>query len=56
MGEMKLCRPCAEAIRRQGVKLTCTSLGVNVKITCERCGYRKYGQKYSEEQHENKNT
>lgn len=40
----KLCRPCAEAIKaKQGDKVSLMSLGVDIKITCEVCGRRRYG-------------
>lgn len=55
MGEMKLCRPCAEVMRKQGHKLVGRALGIDVKITCERCGFRRYGQAYREVQNENTN-
>lgn len=48
MGEMKLCRPCAEEPKRQGKKLTGKALGVDAKITCDKCGRRRYGQAYEE--------
>ena len=48
VGEMKLCRPCAEELKRQGKKLTGKALGVDAKITCDKCGRRRYGQAYEE--------
>lgn len=47
---MKLCRPCAEELKRSGQKLAGKSLGANVKITCERCKRRRYGQEYVKKQ------
>lgn len=41
-----LCRPCAEELKKQGQKLVGHALGVDVKITCDRCGRRRYGKEY----------
>lgn len=43
-----LCRPCGEALAKGGkyTKVLRTSLGADVKITCEGCGRRRYGYAY----------
>lgn len=43
-----LCRPCAEELKKQGLKLVSKPLGTDVKITCEKCGRRRYGKEYAE--------
>lgn len=45
---MLLCRPCAEELKRQGRKLLSRSLGRDTKITCEKCGRRRYGAAYED--------
>lgn len=44
----RLCRPCAEEMKKKGFKLDRKSLGTDAKITCERCGRRRYGSEYTE--------
>ncbi len=48
MGEreqVELCKPCAVARSRSGVRLKTVS-GRSDKITCADCGRRRYGQTY----------
>ncbi len=48
MGEreqVELCKPCAVARSRRGVRLKTVS-GRADKITCADCGRRRYGQTY----------
>ena len=42
---VELCVPCAE-LMRETYRLRKTAGGVNYKITCARCGRRRYGAAY----------
>lgn len=42
----ELCVPCAMGMRAQGFSVRPTRRGVNQKVTCERCGKRRYGGVY----------
>ena len=49
---MELCKPCMEKMRGEGKKLTVLRAGANQKVTCARCGRRRYGALYGEERKE----
>ncbi len=42
-----LCRPCAEHLKRCGEKFVLVRHANDMKITCDRCGLRKYGAEYA---------
>lgn len=41
-----LCKPCSEALKREGKSVVFQSGGRDNKITCDRCGLRKFGSVY----------
>ena len=41
-----LCRPCLEAVKAEGKKPRLVFHGVDKKVTCHRCGRRRYGGTY----------
>ena len=43
MKEMDLCGKCAAKLRGEGCTVQRIAGGVNQKVTCERCGRRRYG-------------
>lgn len=45
-GRLDLCRPCMEHMRGGGEKLEPVRCGSDYKITCSRCGRRRYGATY----------
>lgn len=45
-GRLDLCRPCMERMRGNGEKLEAVKGGSDYKITCSRCGRRRYGATY----------
>jgi hypothetical protein len=47
--EANLCRPCAEHLKNCGEKLLLIKRTSDMKITCDRCGLRKYGAVYVRE-------
>lgn len=50
MSQMELCRPCLEILKKEGHKLTLTKGGSNNKVTCVRCGKRRFGAIYAEQE------
>lgn len=47
MKRTELCRPCACALEREsGKRLQVVRQGVDQKVTCARCGRRRYGAVY----------
>ena len=42
----ELCTPCAKGMQAEGFTVRPIKRGVNQKITCERCGKRRYGGVY----------
>lgn len=47
MKRMELCRPCACALEQESRKrLQVVRQGVDQKVTCARCGRRRYGAVY----------
>ncbi|HWS31027.1 MAG TPA: hypothetical protein VN512_13055 [Clostridia bacterium] len=44
-----LCRPCTEHLKKCGEKLVLMKHANDMKITCDRCGLRKYGAVYVRE-------
>ena len=43
-----LCRPCMEYLKRKGHELRLVKAEANRKITCEKCGRRRFGSEYEE--------
>ena len=41
-----LCRPCMEALRREGATVTHVSGGRDKKVDCSKCGCRRFGATY----------
>lgn len=42
-----LCRPCMEYVRAEGKNPKLVYHGINKKVTCSRCGRRRYGATYT---------
>lgn len=49
MKKVDLCRPCLEYLRGSGRTLELVKGGSDNKITCSRCGRRRYGATYQEQ-------
>lgn len=49
MKQMDLCKPCLEAMKGDGKKLRMVKGGSDRKICCTRCGRRRFGATYEEQ-------